>query len=202
LAHRILYTQVWIALRRARLPEELVSMITRIAELHVPDLQRTLTCDRQIALKSDSDEYNSKIWFRTPPLTRKDLSQLVALQLVTFACDQGSTMYGRESSTSWFELGVFPEDTPEDDMIDDAENEFMWRRSHYNRIACTDPTFIQGPIAELVQNKTCSLKVGDCIVVRARVKNPGWQNNATKGELRFWTRFEPVRKVVERRLAQ
>jgi hypothetical protein len=172
-----------------------------MAEFRAPDLQRTITCDRQISLEADDFEYRSKIWFRTPPLTRKDLSQIVALQLVTFACDQGWTTHGHQGSMSWFEIGVFPEDIIKDDM---EQNILIWRRSHYNRIACREPAFIEGPIAELMQDGTSDMEaeVGDCIVVRACVKNPGWQNNAIKGELRFWTWFEPVRKVVEAHLTR
>jgi hypothetical protein len=201
LDQRILYTQVWIALRRAGLPEELVALITRMADFRLPDVHRTLACYRILIVNSYGFKYRSRIWFRTPPLTRRDLSQLAALQLATFACDQGWTSHGYQGSMSWFELGVFPDGTSDDDM-GKKENGSQWRRSHYNQMACRDPAFIQGPIAVPSRDGSVHLKINDCIVVRACTRNPGWQNKALKGELRFWKWFEPVQKVIASHLAQ
>jgi hypothetical protein len=123
-------------------------------------------------------------------MNRKNLSRLAAVQLVTFACDQGFTKYGL--SMSWFELGVFPDGTSDDDM----ENSPHWRRSHYNQMEREGPVCIKGPIAEPAQDGTSHLKTNDCIVVRVCAKHRGWQNYALKGELRFWRWFEPVKKIV------
>jgi hypothetical protein len=171
-----------------------------MAELQIPDLLRTLESSREVSIHSSASSLSSEIWFRTPPLTRKDLSHLVALQLVTVACDQGWTTHGHQGSMSWFELGVFPGATSDDDAKK-FENRRQWRRSHYNRIAYEHPAFIQGPVVALTQDGVPLLSAGDCIVVRACAKNQGWKNNATRGELRFWRWFEPVQDVVQSHLA-
>ena len=110
-----LYHQIWRTLlrgdvnpghRRRPLPPELVHLISRLADLRVPDKARSYIHSERV-LVSSGGPFQTKLWFCTSPFRDHAFDQIAAVQLFTTSNDQGWASEPERGSWTWFEWGLF-----------------------------------------------------------------------------------------------
>lgn len=169
-------------------------MISRYAELRVPDTARTFVSPSPLSVKSQSG-FVSKLWFYTPPLDDMAVDHLAAVQLLTTSNDQGWATSSQGDSWTWFEVGVFksPEELAQCEKV--GQGEQGWRWSHGNKGATSMTQDRKGRLVTAGEDILKRLGGGSVLAVRICAKYPMWANNAHRGELKFWKWFEPVVSV-------
>jgi hypothetical protein len=191
----ILHHRLWRTLlrgsssepRRPALPPELVDLIFREAFIVTPDHDLTIASTKAIHVHANDGTIQAQIWFKSHTLT---VARTAAVQLATFAHDQGHCSQPEHGSYSWFELGVVAGDEESNDVAGVADNvDVRWMRSHCNLLATHACTHLEGPVFSAAE---LGLREGGRIAVRACCQYGAWANYAQNGRLRVLKWFEPV----------
>ena len=195
-----LYHQIWRTLlrgdhdpghRRRPLPAELVHLISRLADLRVPDSARIFVHTEGIRVSSGGT-FQTKLWFCTSPFHEDALHQIAAVQLLTTSNDQGWAALPHPGPCTWFEWGLFSS-AAEATVRAEVESETAgWKISHRNKIAEAEPQDLTSPLVTMDDAMWRGIAEGNIIAVRVCAAQKFWYNTAYRAEVKFWKWFSPV----------
>ncbi|KAH8881049.1 FabD/lysophospholipase-like protein, partial [Thozetella sp. PMI_491] len=118
-------------------------------------------------------EIKSKVWFRSPRLSRDLIDRLSGIQLFASSHDQGKADDVSAGLWTWIELVLLQDEHAEDPIQEDGI-ELAWR-SHRNRPLSDDFSWNDGKVFSVDSDMLRFLKEGNTIGVRICARFPGWQ---------------------------
>ncbi|KAF7433810.1 hypothetical protein PC9H_005776 [Pleurotus ostreatus] len=133
--------------------------------------------------EATSNELESKLWFKTPPLENSFLERVSCIRLQTTARDQGYVSFPDEGSWSWFDIAILASPESTTPLVRGGLT-CLWR-SHCNVIGYGKDTTTVGEVFDKEDDLFKVLQPGDVLAVMVCARFPGWENNATSASLEF-----------------
>lgn len=109
------------------------------------------------------------------------------LQLTTKSHDQGWVSDPNAGNWTWFDIFIWKAKHSHQ-----GPKSYEWI-SHYNELASSTTTELQGPVFDPSHPLWTHLETGDYITARANACYPGWRNHVEEMKLEIWEPFDPTR---------
>ncbi|QRW17423.1 cyanovirin-N [Rhizoctonia solani] len=178
---------------RPRLPRELIYMICSFAGFGLPNEAASMVTDKPIFVSSRDPTRVSKRWLCTERLTRKELKNIVAAQIITESHDQGWADRRDIWWRSWFSLRISGRD--EHSLNRNVDREREWK-SHSNQLADYTTRRLYGLLFDSSHEIWKYLDEGDRLEVMVHAQFRGWENHGERGILRIFTRWCPSEEFL------
>ncbi|RSL54058.1 hypothetical protein CEP51_014774 [Fusarium floridanum] len=164
--------------------------LTQPAVKNLPKLEQPVAVHTRYAVKSEGDAYvgafdatvQTKIWFKSPPLTTLTLRMIRAIKLFAESHDQGSVSNLEQGNWTWVEL-VILDNKDATSPKKDRNGEELVVTSHSNKVGSKDYEWMQGETFDTSRRFLKSLEAGNVIGVRLCARFPGWKISARNGHL-------------------
>ncbi|TQV94394.1 hypothetical protein V2A60_002576 [Cordyceps javanica] len=168
-----------------------LSHLTRPAVEKLPELNKqppnintryAVKCTTTACLKAQNEELQTKIWFKTPPLTPQTIRMIRAVKLFAESHDQGRVHDLVQGNWTWFQLAILKseKDTSPKKGKDGQE---LVATSHANKVASKKFEWLEGGTVDTRRIFLKALEPGNVIAVRLCARFPGWEIFATNGYL-------------------
>ncbi|KAL7900614.1 Monophenol monooxygenase [Trichoderma sp. SZMC 28014] len=126
----------------------------------------------------------TKIWFKSPPLTSRTIRRIRGLKLFAESHDQGWVDDETRGNWTWLELAILENESETSPKRDKDGNELTFT-SHMNKIKSHTFEWLAGETFDRSRNLLRLLEAGNVIAVRLCAEYPNWAIHARNGYLVF-----------------
>ncbi|KAL7936844.1 Monophenol monooxygenase [Trichoderma chlorosporum] len=148
----------------------------------IPNQVYVIKHTEEAEIEASGMEVNTKIWFKSPPLTLQTIHRIRALKLFTESHDQGFVSDETQGNWSWFELVILENESATTPKKDQDGNELV-SMSHVNKIRSNEFEWLQGETFDKKRRLLKSLEEGNVIAVRLCACFARWAVHARNGNL-------------------
>ncbi|KAL3601140.1 hypothetical protein FPOAC2_05395 [Fusarium poae] len=164
--------------------------LTQPAVENLPQLQQPAAVHTRYAVKSEDEAsvdassatVQTKIWFKSPPLSTLTLRMIRAIKLFAESHDQGFVSALEQGNWTWLELVILDSKDATSPKKDRNGKELVVT-SHTNKVGSKDYEWMQGDTFDTSRHFLKSLEAGNVIAVRLCARFAGWKISARNGHL-------------------
>ncbi|KAI0101334.1 tyrosinase central domain-containing protein [Nemania sp. FL0031] len=155
-----------------------------VLEHQPPDINTRYVIKREesASVEASNQEMQTKIWFKSPPLTAQTIRMIRGIKLFAESHDQGFIDNLREGNWSWIQLAILENEEVTSPRKGRNGQELVVI-SHPNKVKSTEYSWLQGETFDSSHNFLKSLEAGNVIAVRLCARFANWKIYAKDGHL-------------------